>query len=906
MAGLEDILGRLEAVERRLADLERATGSARPAPPAGEMAESRPMTTEEPAAHRREETQPTSVVEPGPAEQPSAHGPGDEIIESPIKTQSPPLGEPTAAPPNGRIQPGAPSTALAARPTREPINLEWFIGGRLFLVMGAIVVVIAVGLFLKLAYDSGWFRMPPSIRCIAGAAFGLALIGTGEFVRRRVGSLASAGLWAAGLGSIYTSAWASYGFYELVHPAAAFAMLAATAALGIALGAIARVVLLTAVSLVAGYLAPIVLGTPPTEPWVFPSYLTALLVVGLSLSAWIRGRFVVLRGVVWWFTVGLGSLWVVTTTGEAYEAFIALCFIALVWTAVHAELIVEARGRTLEPLSVLRLDQPMRWKPLRPLLTTFGTTAWSAGLAVGVIRLTPGMPTDWLSPGMGAVASIIAWQILAGHLRVLREPPRTEAERLGATLAMQAGGLLLFALALGLAGWTEAIGWLALGVSSAAAGRWIGSRGVVVYGLVALVIGTLRVMLYDSMRGLASPELEIAGLVLSRWMALAAGTGLAWLVAAGTVRRNAGAWRGIFLAMICIGATTLHIALWHEHAESFALTFAAMLLGAAMMMTSHALHSTAIFTYAGSILVIASCWTFFGERLAMPPWQTSLGGIVVSRWTLLPLLSAAAWSMATRLACTRGGSAWDSVSSWCFVAAAAHVFAVLLHDGSEAAWIAPVFLALGVACSFFTVLPETLPKRTVGFLGVLGAGLGWLLAFVPDWKASTSPIFLHPGLVQGLLIAPGIVVTGWRLRPESRDDGQTRAIRSTAGALACGLLLAATSLETARVAGTVTQDATAQKAALSIWWGVFSVALIVGGLLRRVPIARYAGLALLAFATVRALVLIWGDITPIWRIVSLGVVGLLTLGVSVGYLWIAQRFTPSEPQTEPGQSPPAA
>src|SRR5690606_6194785 len=106
----------------------------------------------------------------------------------------------------------APSPAPKSSPTS--FDLERLIGGKTFAVLGALAVVVAAGLFLKLAYDQGWLgRIPDAWKCGLSALFGGALLALGEVALRRWGRAASIGLTSAGLGVVYMSAYAAYGMY---------------------------------------------------------------------------------------------------------------------------------------------------------------------------------------------------------------------------------------------------------------------------------------------------------------------------------------------------------------------------------------------------------------------------------------------------------------------------------------------------------------------------------------------------------------------------------------------------------------------------------------------------------------------------------------------------------------------
>lgn len=189
----------------------------------------------------------------------------------------------------------------AAAAPRPHVDLERLVGMRVFAAIGAIVVVIGAGLFLKLAYDRGWLNLiPPLTKCITGGAFGAALLIAGEILRRRWGSIASVGVSAAGLGVLFASVFAAHGVYHLMHPAIAFVLLAAVAALGFVVAARGQLASIAVLALLAAYVNPIIIEDPRPSPWTLPVYLLVILCTGLALSAWRARPFRMLRGLVWW------------------------------------------------------------------------------------------------------------------------------------------------------------------------------------------------------------------------------------------------------------------------------------------------------------------------------------------------------------------------------------------------------------------------------------------------------------------------------------------------------------------------------------------------------------------------------------------------------------------------------
>ncbi|MFM9994571.1 MAG: DUF2339 domain-containing protein [Phycisphaerales bacterium] len=324
-----------------------------------------------------------------------------------------------AAPPRG---PPGPDVQAAPGPTAAPLEIpgrapipppsidaaweaERRIGGHWYAAIGAVVVVVGVALFFELARRNHWFDLiPDAIKCLAGAGFGAALIIAGELLRPRTRAgpqlltFVPAALCAAGLGSMYASAYAAYGVFGLLGPAAGFALLAANAALGIVLGTRSREAAVTVLSLLGGYATPLLVSAPNPHPLVLPTYLTALLTAGLVVSGLAGGGFVAVRAVAWWGTLFLGGAWALGTGVEHHV--IALGFVSGVWALVHAELIWTAeRGRLSGDVWPFRAFMP-RWGPSRGYAVSISTTAWAASAATIVLRQSEAGP-DWTACGGG-------------------------------------------------------------------------------------------------------------------------------------------------------------------------------------------------------------------------------------------------------------------------------------------------------------------------------------------------------------------------------------------------------------------------------------------------------------------------------------------------------------------------
>jgi hypothetical protein len=224
-------------------------------------------------------------------------------------------------------------------------------------------------------------------------------------------------------------------------------------------------------------------------------------------------------------------------------------------------------------------------------------------------------------------------------------------------------------------------------------------------------------------------------------------------------------------------------------------------------------------------------------------------------------------------------------------------YAALLHESSATAALCWAWLALSILIAACGHVAGASRFMGTALGGLLAATACWVLAYLdPGWNSSKAPALLHPGLWaavvlsgSGLLIAKGI---GSSLNEEARAT----TMRTAAGA-SLALLLAATSLEAARIAARVSHDPAAQGGAVSIWWAIVACGLIAGGFARRIPVERHGGLVFLFVVGAKVVLFDLHEVAPAWRIASFLSVGVLMLLVAVGYARLSSIITrTSRPQ----------
>jgi uncharacterized membrane protein len=247
-----------------------------------------------------------------PAEATAPTEPPPEPIVPPQPVEEP---APTAAPPPGALPPELDSWAAAAKgrldsagavaaPPKPPFDWERFIGVRLPVWLGALALSLAGFFFVRYSIEAG--LLTPAFRVFAAliAAFGFLLCA--EIVRRRItrdnGPAIAAAMAAAGVATLFATAYLASVVYELVPLSAGFVAMAAVTALSIAVALVfGRTVAM--VGMLGGYLTPALIPSDQPSAAVLFIYLTGILVamfVTIRLKDWWNIALVALLGPTGW------------------------------------------------------------------------------------------------------------------------------------------------------------------------------------------------------------------------------------------------------------------------------------------------------------------------------------------------------------------------------------------------------------------------------------------------------------------------------------------------------------------------------------------------------------------------------------------------------------------------------
>lgn len=363
--------------------------------------------------------------------------------------------------------PPRPRTVATPARAKPGTDLESLIGGRWLNRVGVVAMLLAVGFFLKYAFDNDWIG--PTGRVILGLVGGIALIVYSHRLLGRGYRYFSEGISALGAGTLYLSIYAAWGFYRLVPQVAAFSgMIAVTVAMAaIALGRNTQ--RLAMLVLVGGMMTPGVLSTGTDQQVVLFGYLivlnAGLVFLGYS-KGWRLLEPLALAGTLFYFAGWFESFY------EPAKLAPTLIFAALLFLEFSAITLWRARRG-----AALFVEQPA---------IVVLNAVWFTALLVAL----------YIDQRWTLTLAVLA--LAAGHLAVMPALPGQSGREKPTMSRLLYGGL-----ALGLANLAVPIrlepGWIALawalesallvGYGFRGSMRALRVAGLVVLGLAVLALG---------------------------------------------------------------------------------------------------------------------------------------------------------------------------------------------------------------------------------------------------------------------------------------------------------------------------------------------------------------------------------------------------------------------------------
>ncbi|KPG01423.1 hypothetical protein IP86_03980 [Rhodopseudomonas sp. AAP120] len=249
-----------------------------------------------------------------------------EPAEPPLATTEQPA--PAAAPPE------AASAPVAKPGFEERIGTRWvvWVGG----------LTLALGGFFMVRYSIEQGLLGPGVRVLLGGLFALALLGAGEWTRRKeditnIRALPIANipaiLTAAGTAVAFATVYAAYALYDFLAPASAFILLGL-----VALGTLAAALLhgpaLAGLGVVAGFVTPILVSSDKPDYWALYIYLAVITAASFGLARIRLWRWLALT------TIALAFMWTLPGLDIVAQSLAPPAFHVVVSFALAALLVV--------------------------------------------------------------------------------------------------------------------------------------------------------------------------------------------------------------------------------------------------------------------------------------------------------------------------------------------------------------------------------------------------------------------------------------------------------------------------------------------------------------------------------------------------------------------------------------
>lgn len=815
-------------------------------------------------------------------------------------------------------------------------SLEALVGGRLYAVVGALAVVIGIGLFVAWGVEQGWFAVSPLGRCVLAAVAAVVLISGGEVARRRIAPAAATGLHSAGLGVLFITIYGAHTLYGLMPWWASVFVLGLTAVGGVGIALLSRLPVVAMVALIGGYSAPMLmgrLGGAASESFIVPTYVTMLLAVGLVLTARMGGGFAHVRSVARLGALLIGGLWVYGRGGVLPP--MSMAFVMLVWAGVLAELCYSTLTRKMEAAAPMfrRGELAASWRTISPLASLFTVSAWACALGVYichrpyagglaqrvVVRFgeTPAetvrvLMADWVVPLVLGAASLGlalalgrgvpfgAWR--AGWVE------RDARRRLALVMLIQSSAFAMVTFALLAGGVAEVTGWLLLALAACVAGVRLQSGIFFVYGVVSLLFCTARLVLHDSWNEILTQQIWAwEGFEGSRWSMLMVACAATWLGAGALMLRFqrgvevwAGAWMFVVRSMVLIASIVFIAALTHARMPREVL--AAIWACAAIICAAGAWQTRGRWLYIAALLqmAIASAGFLLSEWQFVPRVLIEMGGIVVTPALMIGIWIAAGWMWLSW--CAR--RAEPTVTTATLGIACAVFCSLILLASFQHQWTHPhrlIAVWVFITCAWVAAATAL---ATLGSDGrrhewrtrlAVGGLTAWMVT-LPQWGFGflDDPWTLEASCY-GVLLAACAVALG-RAYARAAENASVKEQIGVGSRVVGGLVLLYTGSQQISVwADAIFRDEQAQHAAVSLLWGACAIALLVVGFFKRRKVMRGLGLGLLSAAAFKGLVLDLSWAHTGWRIVSFIVLGVMMMGVAIAYQRVARLLATGIP-----------
>lgn len=340
-------------------------------------------------------------------------------LESLLPTQTPPsktveaglVTSQTTSPPDitptAEAEPAASALFEVPSPATHPA-LESRVGLTVVNRIGVLTLVLGVGFFFKWAVDNNWIG--PAGRVILGIVAGLATLVAGDVLWRKGQKIFAQGITATGIAILYLAFYAAFDFYHLIPQLAAFALMVAVTAMTAVLALRYDSAAIAALSLLGGYITPLLLSTGQDHPWFLFSYLFLLNFAASLLAR--QGGWPKLEWISFAATVVIYGAWLLDR-GTQPEKKLVATLAPLAFTLQRSLTALPLLFVLSEVLTALALG--LIWTPVDAMTLVLSLLIALAGLLFAEVR-----KFEW-----AALSGFLAfWLIYLVHFFTAAQPVR--------------------------------------------------------------------------------------------------------------------------------------------------------------------------------------------------------------------------------------------------------------------------------------------------------------------------------------------------------------------------------------------------------------------------------------------------------------------------------------------------
>lgn len=794
-------------------------------------------------------------------------------------------------------------------PAAPSAGMEVIIGRTWLNRIGALILLLGIGFFVKYSFDKGWIS--PTIRCCIGGAIGLALVAAGEISLRRKLQNFAVGLLGAGTATLYFSAFAAYYFYHLLNVQTTFALLSGVTLLSTVLAVHGNILAIAILTLLGGFWTPLALSTGQNAQVALLTYIL-ILDIGFLVSGAIR-KWDVLRLLSFLGTVALFFGW--------YQKFYApaalwttLAFILAFYFVYFVEGQFSIRHGTRDRAAILTI------------IYTAATSCFFAS----VYFLTRDSHHQWL--GLFAVLTaalqlFTAWRLgkLGPAAAILREAQLVAGFTFLALAAPLQFDHYLVPIAWGL----QAI--VSLWFCRNHQRPWLRFKAGAI-----LVAALCHLLIYDYHDPRLTPHLFTVGSFYLNWLiVLFVGLGLAAYASAAmlTVRCTVQKIDIPFVIALLAFGSVIILGIFADQYERYLATWCWLTLTVAWYLVALRFPKTSPICVI-LVFVVALKFLLWDTFAATEGEWSQLSGIFRNRAVLTGLLVATMCAFASPLL-ARLGAIGDPTSQLgkitrhrAFAGLLAVMSAlVITWTGSfevirifhfepwrlrfthpldvaniylTAFWVlnaAAMWLIFGTrkpALTGYTYVLTWLTLVRFGVVDTLGASMN------DTWRNLTGIGTNRIFLVGLAVIALGLLAYAF-VRAKRQTTGPWFTQPQTCTALLAFTVVLMTWLPTfeimrafkfEEIRNRFRDPNLAMHVALSIFWGVAAIAMLIVGFARLINILRYMAIALFGLTVLKVFIVDLSHLEMIYRVVSFMALGVLLLLASLLYQKLAPRITP--------------